>query len=141
MESIREVGGDGIIRWFDKDGLMHRLDGPALLRPDGSEYWYYRGYYHRDDGGPAILDYMLKFRQWRIMGKIHRVGKPAVIEFNGTEWWFINGLQHREDGPALYNPRTKEVQWCYKYKRMKFEDWCHITGKTKEEIVQLKLTY
>lgn len=35
------------------EGLKHRLDGPAVVLPGGSEHWYRYGKLHRTDG-PAI---------------------------------------------------------------------------------------
>ncbi|NJO58776.1 MAG: hypothetical protein HC836_10640 [Richelia sp. RM2_1_2] len=36
-----------------KDGVLHRIDGPAVIWPDGSKEWYKNGRLHRIDG-PAI---------------------------------------------------------------------------------------
>lgn len=38
--------------WF-KNGLHHRLDGPAIEWESGTKYWYKDGLKHREDG-PAI---------------------------------------------------------------------------------------
>lgn len=59
-----------------KNGKRHRLDGPAVIGDDGSEFWFNDGIQHRDDG-------------------------PAVTNFDGNEYWYQNGLVHREDGPAI----------------------------------------
>lgn len=34
--------------------LEHRESGPAVIRADGSTYWYCMGKLHREDGLPAI---------------------------------------------------------------------------------------
>lgn len=39
---------------FLKSGVLHRLDGPARVLPDGTEEWYRSGLRHRDDG-PALI--------------------------------------------------------------------------------------
>lgn len=35
------INGDK--HWFDECDRLHRLDGPALEKADGSKEWYYRG--------------------------------------------------------------------------------------------------
>ena len=53
-------------RWYNIDGLIHREDGPALIRAIGTQNWYKYGKIHREDG-------------------------PAVIFTDNTKWWYING--------------------------------------------------
>jgi hypothetical protein len=70
--------------WTNSEGQRHRLDGPAVLYPNGCEYWYQFGHLHRDDG-------------------------PAVIIPNRKVFWYQYGQRHREDGPAvIYNNRYSE---------------------------------
>jgi hypothetical protein len=38
--------------WFQDDKL-HRIDGPAIERADGTREWYRDGKRHREDG-PAV---------------------------------------------------------------------------------------
>jgi hypothetical protein len=47
---------DGWQIWFDSSlvGTLHRVNGPAVIKPDGTQYWYYNGKVHRDNG-PAII--------------------------------------------------------------------------------------
>lgn len=53
---------DGTVRrehnrcvWYKKDGIYHRLDGPALInRNTGYEGWFLNGKRHRTDG-PALI--------------------------------------------------------------------------------------
>jgi hypothetical protein len=40
--------------WKDKDGRLHRDDGPAVIKPDGTQEWYQHDERHRDDG-PAWI--------------------------------------------------------------------------------------
>lgn len=35
------------------NGLLHRVDGPAVILKNGIRIWYYNGLLHREDG-PAI---------------------------------------------------------------------------------------
>ena len=45
---------DGSESWQDKEGNLHRVGKPAVVRNDGTEEWYTRGLRHRIDG-PAYL--------------------------------------------------------------------------------------
>ena len=68
--------------YYDGNDEKHRLDGPAVTKPDGSTFWYLNGNPHRDNNLPS--------HEWA----------------NGTKHWNINGLQHRTDGgPTEVIPR------------------------------------
>ena len=83
MEEIT-VDFSGITRFF-KDGLLHRLDGPAIISPDRAEYWYKDGKLHRE-GGPAVI-LSNGYKEWYKEGNIHREDGPARIWNNQPEWW------------------------------------------------------
>ncbi len=51
--------------WYN-NGIIHRDDGPAVIRPDGHQAWYQNGKRHREDG-------------------------PAVTYSNGYQEWYFNG--------------------------------------------------
>ena len=55
-----------------------------IIYPDGIEYWYKNGKWHKEDG-------------------------PAIIHPDGIEYWFINGKLHRENGPAVIWPNGSEA--------------------------------
>ncbi|MBS7811637.1 hypothetical protein [Roseococcus pinisoli] len=57
---------DGTQLWFDRNGELHRDDGPAAHHPNGSQEWWQRN-------------------------KLHRVDGPAVIHSDGAEWWWLWG--------------------------------------------------
>ena len=57
-------------RWY-KNGQLHRIDGPAVKRIDGTEEWYQNGKFHRLDG-------------------------PAVELFNGDTYWYIADIEYTE---------------------------------------------
>lgn len=70
-----EILKNSVEQWWIK-GKLHREDGPALIRKDGTKLWFRYNRLHRENG-------------------------PAVIYPNGScEWWFKNKL-HRADGPAI----------------------------------------
>lgn len=68
MNSVYETMAAGNIQFLDANYQPHRDDGPAIICPNGSRYWYQHG-------------------------QLHRVGGPAVSEpFNHVEFW-INGVK------------------------------------------------
>lgn len=89
---------------YERHGLFHRLDGPALIGADGSKYWYMHGKKHRI-GGPAVESVREDKggrvdQEWYIHGKRHRNDGPARVLEDRQEWWF-NNKRHRLDGPAV----------------------------------------
>jgi hypothetical protein len=44
---------DGIKRYFDDKGKLHRVGGPALIAQNGTKLWYQNGKRHRIDGPAA----------------------------------------------------------------------------------------
>jgi len=90
---------DGTIEYRNADDQLHRLDGPALRRPDGYQQWWLNGQLHRLDG-PAVarLD---GYQAWYLNGKCHRADGPAVTASDGYQAWYLNGKCHRADGPAV----------------------------------------
>ena len=76
-----EIGENGSRRYYNTNGQLHRVEGPAVEWAGGRR-WYQHGQLHRTDG-------------------------PA-IEFNdGAKYWWQNGLLHRTDGPAVINAGVK----------------------------------
>ena len=70
-----EISKAGTIRYYNKNGKLHRIGGPAVIFADGTEIWYQNGLFHRTDG-------------------------PSVIYPNGECDWYLNGSYHRTDGNA-----------------------------------------
>jgi len=62
--------------WKTENGALHRSDGPAVEKFNGTKMWYKDGKLHREDG-------------------------PAFVSKDGNKHWFLNGIRHREDGPAV----------------------------------------
>jgi len=94
-QCVINAAGDGEQR--NKEGLLHRLDGPAFKALDVSK-WYVNGKLHRVDG-PAI-EYVDGNKLWYINGNRHRIDGPAVDRPDGSKAWYVNGKLHRLDGPA-----------------------------------------
>jgi hypothetical protein len=62
-EGVLEVSSIDTKRWRDKEGRLHRLDGPAVTHADGDRSWYTHGKLHRDDG-PALDWPSEGIKQW-----------------------------------------------------------------------------
>ena len=87
------------IKWTDKNGKLHRDDGPAVIKADGTQEWYQHDELHRDDGPAVIKAY--RTQEWYQLGVRHRDDGPAVIKADGTQEWYQRGVRHRDDGPAV----------------------------------------
>lgn len=102
--STRTVDTNGDTRWTDPQGRLHREDGPALERPDGSLEWHLYGVLHRAAGaGPAVIT-ADGTQEWFWNGLRHRFDGPAVIRCDGVNVFYLAGLLHRDHGPAIEFP-------------------------------------
>ena len=115
---------NGVRIWFNKDGQVHREDGPAMEHPSGQREWWIKGELHREDYGPTIENG--NYQEWWQNGHLHREDGPATTYENGQREWWINGNLHRIDGPAI------ELN-AYGYKDRYFIDGEEIT---KEEFLE-----
>jgi hypothetical protein len=61
------ITSNGDKRWFDSNGKVHRVDGPAVIRADGYKSWYQHGVRHRVDG-PAI-EWPDGYNEWYLHNK------------------------------------------------------------------------
>ena len=50
---VRKQIKEDVVRYYDENDELHRIDGPAVEYTNGSKYWFVEGKYHRLDG-PAI---------------------------------------------------------------------------------------
>lgn len=120
-----------------ENGVLHRLDGPAVIFKDDTgyteEHWYINGKITRK-----------KDRDWDRWFdedyRPHRLDGPAEINSDGKEAWYIHGKSHRLDGPAYTFPRHKPL-WCYQDNEYPFNVWCEVVGLPEAERVLLKMTY
>jgi hypothetical protein len=79
----------GIIRYYNAQGQLHRVYGPAVDRADGAHAWYQNGQLHRLDG-PAVVR-LNNYRTWYHNGQLHRLDGPAIEWADGNREWFVNG--------------------------------------------------
>jgi hypothetical protein len=114
-----EIRPDGTQKWY-QHGQLHRDDGPAVIWSDGSQEWYQHGEYHRDDG-PAII-YANGTQKWYQHDQLHRDDGPAVVRSDNTQKWYRHGQLHREDGPAWIDPDGSQEWYLYGVRRKANQD-------------------
>lgn len=105
---------------YKLEGLLHRLDGPALVHANGDEEWFRNGERHREDGPACIFR---NSKRWYINGEGYTEEKfndyllSKAMNFADTPHnhvdvtWYgnkldrkeykLNGKLHRLDGPAM----------------------------------------
>ena len=89
--------------WRDKQGRLHRDDGPAMILTDNE--------WSLDlDPGDILREYpnIHHIEAWYTHGKLNRQGGPAKTTIKTgkieSQEWYKNGKRHRVDGPAyIYN--------------------------------------
>jgi len=102
------IDSNGDKRWF-LNGLLHRVDGPAIECTDGYKYWYLNGKRHREDGPAIECANGNKF--WYLNGKLHRIDGPAVEYTDGDKYWFLNGKGVKEEDVIDFNPKITEREY------------------------------
>jgi len=70
----------------DFTGIVHYFNG--------SKRWLKNGLLHRIDG-PAI-DFLDGYKEWWIDGRPHRMDGPAFENTDGTKYWYFNGKEITE---------------------------------------------
>jgi len=106
-ESTLIIDKYGTKRWKNAEGLLHRLDGPALEGTDGNKCWFQNGLRHRLDG-PAI-EFPSGVKEWWINGVIHREDGPASISASGIKWWYLDGFSY-ETKEDYFNALSDEAK-------------------------------
>ena len=102
-EYIVRVYND-ITEWRNKEGRLHREDGPAVEFADGDKLWYKNGQLHREDG-PAIEEAIGGTRGWYQSGEYYRRDGPSIERAREYKSWYINGKQLTEQE---FNSRNKK---------------------------------
>lgn len=58
--------------WYNDKGEYHNENGPAIIWPDGTQFWFINGQAHRTDG-------------------------PSYIGSDGYQSWCINGIRYHDN--------------------------------------------
>jgi len=107
-ESFMEINEEGDKYWKNKDGKLHRLDGPAVERLNGYKAWYKNGLRHRLDGPARELE--IGARHWYQNGELHRLDGPAVMCDNGYKGWYKNGCYFKNKDIFFNHLTSKEKE-------------------------------
>lgn len=78
-----------------QNGLIHRLDGPAVIKADGTQIWYVDNKLHREDGPAAI--YANGDCYWYQNDAFHRLDGPAIVYTNGDWLYYLNGRRYSKE--------------------------------------------
>lgn len=98
MDSVYHVCTNG--RGWYRNGLLHKLDGPAYIGFNGIEEWWKNGERHRLDGPATISPAGLQ--EWWVGGIRHRLDGPARIWPNGHQEWWKNGIDYGFDRDGFW---------------------------------------
>ena len=107
-ESFMEIDVIGNIFWKNKDGKLHRLDGPAVECLNGYKAWYKNGLRHRLDGPARELE--SGARHWYQNGELHRLDGPAVEYNDGDKYWYKNGCYFKNKDIFFNHLTSKEKE-------------------------------
>jgi hypothetical protein len=94
-EKYPPKGFTGIVEWSNGDkawyveGILSRLDGPAVEWSNDSKAWYVEGKYHRLDG-PAV-EWADGSKAWYVEHKLSRLDGPAIECADGSKYWYVEG--------------------------------------------------
>jgi|SRR5690606_16973430 len=123
--------------WY-KNGLLHREDGPAREYADGDKYWYLNGILHREYG-PAIerLNYS---KEWYKNRERHREDGPAIEYANGNKLWYKNDILYKVNDHNINNNKCERCSLIVNsYNYFINNIWrayeCHITPNCEEVIM------
>ena len=90
-----EINKNGNRLWKNEEGKLHRDNGPAIERSDGTKQWWVNEKKHREDG-PA-MEWADGTKCWYMNGKLHRKSAPAVEWHNGNKEWWLDGTRYSEE--------------------------------------------
>lgn len=111
-DSPTEIDADGTKLWKNKKGEYHREgDLPAVIWPDGSQFWYKNDLKHREGDKPAAI-YADGSQRWHKNGQLHRDGDlPAAIYADDVKYWLKKDKLHREGNKPAVITKTQYEYW------------------------------
>jgi hypothetical protein len=78
---------------FYRNDKFHRLDGPAVIYPEGSLFWFFEGKLHREGGPAVIIANGERSQRWYVHGQCHREDGPAYTDRYGTQLFYLYNMQ------------------------------------------------
>jgi len=116
-----DTDANGSKYYYNENGKIHRIDGPAVEYFNGRKEWCVNGELHRLDG-PAI-DCHNGHKYWYANDKPHRIDGPAVEYANGRKYWFINGINYTEE--EFNKKQSKDLNWLDHYEYVVVDTTTH----------------
>lgn len=114
--------------WRCNDNI-HRLNKPAIKKPNGTKIWYFEGKRHNNNG-PAV-SMPNGYKEWWYNGKLHRLDGPAVLNPKGyNEWKTINGKFK-----SNYSPNHICNEWWINGKKYNNKEDFDLYIKTQRKII------
>lgn len=126
---------NGVREWKTKDGVLHRIDGPARIVSGKEEFWVFGVQYSQEEyqelafKAPttgtfkvrSMIDYEMKTYDVRsdypwvyvdFKGYLHRLDGSGYVTSTKYESYAIHGLYHREGAPArTWNRTGSDDEW------------------------------
>lgn len=87
-EGRKVVDSDGNVRFYNNEGKLHRVNGPAIEWVNGA-------------------------KRWLINGKLHRLDGPAVEYADGRKLWYINDMFIGQSEDGFTNEEFENVKKYY----------------------------
>jgi len=84
-----EIDEFGNVYYYNKNGQLYRLNGPAIEKPNGFKAYYINNKLNRLNG-PAVEFSDGSIEYW-VNNKLHRLDGPARIWSNGRIEYWVNG--------------------------------------------------
>lgn len=95
---------------YRKEEVIIKGKKHIRIETDTRIEYLYKGLWHREDEGAALINTDCNRAEWYKHGMCHRINGPAIIEIDANiEVWLQNNLRHRVDGPALITDTS--VEW------------------------------
>lgn len=107
-DSTRKTITEEGVEEYRLNGVLHRINGPARVWPNGDGEYYQNGRLHRADG-PAIIRHGRQM--WMVNGILHREDGPAIDHGDGGYEYYQNHVRHRVDGPAVVRANGIQEFW------------------------------
>lgn len=86
--------------YYNKYGLFHRDNDPAVQLDNGTKIWFINGLRHRENQ-PAVILYNGD-KQWWYNGFLHRIDGPAIQYANGNQDWYFKGRFIKSKSPGIF---------------------------------------
>ncbi len=90
-DSIMTTDAKGNKIWKNEKGELHRTDGPAVEKVDGTKEWWVNGLRHRTDG-PAI-EWSNGIREYWVNGELQQTESSDSEWVKGFKEGFLEGFK------------------------------------------------